>query len=155
MAPRLPLSALLSQVLISFTLEDERHSPVSVAMWSNVLRLLDEEGVDKRRLPALSGVSKQAIHMLVGCLERQGHVVIEPDPADSRAELVCLTPRGRRCEEAFAPLLDGVEARWQERYGKDEMLKLREALEALVSDLDVELPHYPIVMPHRGGHPTG
>jgi hypothetical protein len=33
--------------------------------------------------------------------------------------------------------------------------ELRESLEALVSQRVVELPHDPVVMPHRDGHPTG
>jgi len=162
-----PLSALLSQVLIAFTLELDRELDLrrnaarattpapSLAMWSNVLRFVGEQGVDERRLPALSGISKSAIHSMVACLARHGWVVVEPDPSDNRAKIVRLTARGRKLRNVWRPLLAGVEKRWQQRFGKNEIAKLRESLEAVAGELDSALPHYPMATPNRGGTPTG
>ncbi len=167
LASRLPLSALLSQVLIAFTIELDREvnltrttasvgtTAPSLAMWSNVLRFVGEQGVDKRRLPALSGVSKSVIHTMVACLERHGWVVVEPGPSDNRAKIIRLTARSRKLRKVWQPLLADVEMHWEKRFGKDEIEKLRESLEAVVGQLDNELPHYPMAMPNRGGTPTG
>jgi hypothetical protein len=57
-------------VLLAFAIDYERESGVSPAISANVLRLLDDDPVRVRDLPALSGVSKEAISMatLVGRL---------------------------------------------------------------------------------------
>jgi DNA-binding MarR family transcriptional regulator len=41
------------------------------------------------------GVTQQAASKSVADLERRGYVARRPDPADARARLVALTPRGR------------------------------------------------------------
>jgi hypothetical protein len=66
---RLPLSTLLSRVLLAFAIEFERDSDSSVAICANVLRVLDEKGVRARDLPVLSGVSKESISMAMGVLQ--------------------------------------------------------------------------------------
>ncbi len=60
------LSVLLAQVLLAFTLDFERESPVSLAVSANVLRVLSDDGIRVRDLPRLTGVSKQALSMAVG-----------------------------------------------------------------------------------------
>jgi len=87
------LAALLSQALLGFTLEYENESALSLAMNANVVRVLSAEGVGIRDLPALSGVSKEAITAAVGFLQRNGYAAVEPDPA-SRSKLVRLTEKG-------------------------------------------------------------
>lgn len=149
MAFPLPLSALLSQALTAFTMEFERevakagHPDISLAMGSNVMRFLGEEGLRIGHIAERAGVSKQAISQQVSYLEKQGYVVVEPDPADSRAKVVRLTERGRQSQQVCRPLFGVVERRWRARFGSDEVRKLRQSLEAVVSQLDVELPHYP------------
>jgi hypothetical protein len=148
------LAALLSQVLLGFTLEFERDSVVSLPIGANVVRLLDDSGVPLRDLPARSGVSKEAIAASVGFLERHGHVV----RADRR---VLLTPEGQRAQQKDRQLLDRLEQQWQ---GTD----LRAALEPLAGQpipsypdgwratirRPATLPHHPMVL-HRGGFPDG
>lgn len=76
------LAALLSQALLSFTLEYEEESALSLAMSADVVRVLSADGVQVRDLPALSGVSKEAITAAVGFLQRHGYAVVEPEPAN-------------------------------------------------------------------------
>jgi hypothetical protein len=105
-ASNVPLSALLSQALIAFTLEFDHEfgarckiggpSASTLAMWSNVMRFLGEEEVDERQLPGVSGVSKGTIHSMVACLERHGWVVVETEPADIQTKLIRLTRKGRK-----------------------------------------------------------
>ena len=87
------LAALLSQALLSFTLEYEDESDLSLALSANVVRVLSADGVPVRDLPARSGVSKEAITAAVGFLQRNGYAAVEPDPA-SRSKLVRLTEQG-------------------------------------------------------------
>jgi hypothetical protein len=68
----LPLCVLLARVLLSFSLDFERDSALSLAICANVLRVLDEKGIRQRDLPALSGVSKESIAMAMGILRKKG-----------------------------------------------------------------------------------
>jgi DNA-binding MarR family transcriptional regulator len=175
-AGRLDLPALLSKVLLAFTIEFERESEVSLAISANVMRLLGEEGVPMRDLPRLSGVSKEAIAMALGFLEKRRYVAVEPDPAASRTKVVRLAPKGRKARDAYLHLLAVIEERWQARFGEDAIRKLRDSLERLAGDPTASplfrglephpggwrasvrkpgtLPHYPMVL-HRGGYPDG
>ena len=151
---RLSLAALLSQALIAFTLDFDHEfkrktanahlSPPSLAMWSNIMQFLDKEGLDEYQLPALAGIPKEIVHSMVACLERHGWVNVELASTASRARLIRLTQRGQECEELWQPLLSVVEQHWKAQFGKDEIDTLRKSLEAFVSQLDVELPHYPM-----------
>ena len=89
---RQPLPALLSQVLLAFAVEFERESDLSLAIGANVLRVLDEKGVRVRDLPLLTGVSKEAISVAMGILQKQGIAVVEA----KRGKVVRLTPRSLR-----------------------------------------------------------
>lgn len=160
------LSALLSQALIAFTIEFDaelnqaRRANASafvpsLAMWSNVLRFAGKDGVEERRLPALSGVSKPAIHSMVACLARHGWVTVEADRFDARKKIVRLTPRCAKLAIRVPMVLDGIEQRWARRFGKRAIENLRRSLESIAADSNAELPHYPMAISHRGGTPTG
>lgn len=149
MAFRMPLSALLAQALAAFTVEFEQeiadagYPDLSLALGSNVLRFLDEEGLRIGEIAERAGVSKQAISQQVTYLEKHGYLRVEPDPDDSRARLVYLTRRGRTSQERCRPLFGVVERRWQARFGTDNVHSLREALEAIVEQVGARYPHYP------------
>lgn len=149
MAFRLPLSALLSQALAAFTVEFEQEvadagfPDLTLALGSNVLRFLDEDGLRVGRIASLAGVSKQAVSQQVGYLEKRGYVEVATDPDDSRAKLIRLTERGTLSQEVCRPLLGTIEERWERRYGHVPVRGLRESLETVLSQLDETLPHYP------------
>ncbi|HLJ56119.1 MAG TPA: hypothetical protein VKT77_13855, partial [Chthonomonadaceae bacterium] len=173
---RLEISALLSRVLLAFTLEFEQDSPVSLPICANVLRLLDDGPLPVRELPRLSGVSKEAIAMATGWLERKGFAVVAA-AAGGRGKEILLTPLGMEARDAYLRRLQSTEAAWSERFGSGLLVPLRASLEALVgppggpSPLTAGLtpypdgwraklrqpdclPHYPMVL-HRGGWPDG
>jgi DNA-binding MarR family transcriptional regulator len=167
-AADLPLHALLSRVLLAYAIAFERESDVSLAIGADVLRTLDDEGVELRDLPQLGGVSKEAIAMALGVLEKREHVVVEQGPAGGRFKLVRLTPAGRAVREAHGRLLGAIEGRSQARFGDETIAALRRSLEGLtlaVASLYEDgwrasrpipdtLPHFPMVL-HRGGFPDG
>jgi DNA-binding MarR family transcriptional regulator len=173
----LPLSALLSRVLLAFALDFEGESNVSLAIGANVLRVLDDDGVRVRDIPTLTGVSKESSAMSAGYLEKQGYVTIEPVPSPDRGRRLRLTAQGRRAQQDASELVSTIEERWQTRFGTDAVRSLRSSLEPLVGDGTTQsplfggltpypdgwraavrppstLPHYPMVL-HRGGFPDG
>ena len=163
----LPLSALLSQVLIAYTEQfdremdlarkaiDAREPAPSLALWANVLRFVGEDGVNQRQLAALSGVSKPVVKSMVACLERHGWIAVDPDASDKRATIVHLSRRGAALRKTWESIVARTEEEWEKRFGKDASDALRRSLETIVQQLDTELPHYPMAMAHRGGTPTG
>jgi DNA-binding MarR family transcriptional regulator len=174
------LAALLSQALLSFTLEYEQESTLSLATGADVVRVLSADDVPIRDLPALSGVSKEAITAAVGFLQRHGYAGVEPDPAN-RSKLVRLTEQGLAAQAQHARLAKAVERRWRRRLGSD-FERLAKALitgrqlalglqpypdgwravrnpyrartQAMLADPAAALPQYPMVL-HRGGYPDG
>jgi methyltransferase (TIGR00027 family) len=174
----LPLSALLSRVLLGFALEYEGESRLSLAVGANMLRVLGPEGTRLRDLPLLTGISREAVNWALGVLVRARLAVEEPDPAASRGKVARLTPAGRRAQHRYLELLGAVEDRWTQRFGADTIGALRESLEVLAVGADSQppplfealepypdnwralvrpprtLPNYPMVL-HRGGYPDG
>jgi methyltransferase (TIGR00027 family) len=171
----LPLSALLSRVLLAFALDYEASSEVSLAVGANLLRVLGEDGPRLRDLPLLTGISKEAAAWAMGVLIRARLAVEEPDPAASRGKVARLTPRGLLAQGLYLELLGVTEDRWRDRLGRDPIGALRRPLEALAlgeppplfQGLEPypdnwrasvrpprTLPYYPMVL-HRGGYPDG
>jgi DNA-binding MarR family transcriptional regulator len=175
---RLPLSALLSRVLLAFAIEFERESDLSLAISANVVRVLNEKGVGVRDLPRLSGVSKELIKTSLGFLEKRRCLVVEPDPTAKGTKLARLKPKGRHAQDSYHQLVSAIEERWRTRFGRDTIRTLQDLLERLVGEPNPQmsplfrglepypdgwrasvrrpdtLPHYPLVT-HRGGFPDG
>ena len=94
-----PLITLLSRALLLFALDYERGAKLSLAVQLDGLRVLDADGVAVRDLPRLTGVSKEAIAMIVNRLERVGCVDLVPIPGRGRGKHARLTAeRGVRPE---------------------------------------------------------
>ena len=171
----LPLSALLSRVLLSFAVEYEREAGLSLAVGANVLRVLGDGGTRPRDLPALTGTSQAAVRWALGLLTRSELAAEEPDPAASRGKIVRLTARGLGAQRVYHELAGAIERRWHERFTHGATDALRACLEPLAAGNPppliaglrpypdnwrasvrpaVTLPHFPMVL-HRGGYPDG
>ena len=174
----LPLPALLSRVLLSFALEYEHESALSLAVSANLLRVLTENGTRLRDLPFLTGISKEAVSWAMGIGVRDGLVAEEPDRSASRGKVARLTPRGIDAQRRYAEFLGTIEQRWQDRFTAGTIGALRATLEALAIGPEgappplfaglepypgnwrasvrrpAILPYYPMVL-HRGGYPDG
>jgi DNA-binding MarR family transcriptional regulator len=175
----LPLITLLSQALLLFALAYERGAKLSLAVQLDGLRVLDADGVAVRELPRLTGISKQAIAMIVKRLERVGCVELVPAPGRGRGKHARLTAdRGVRARAAGARRLESVVGGWRERFGAATVSELQRALEPIVGDgtragsplfdgltpdpdswrarvpAPELLPWFPMPL-HRGGYPDG
>lgn len=174
----LALPALLSKVMLAFAIEFERESEVSLAISANVLRLVGENGVRVRNLPALAGVSKEAIAMALSFLEKRGYAAVKSESPGSRVKLLVLTPKGRSAQDEYHRLVSEIEERWHTRFGEKAISRVRDSLERLLGEPTAQnsplfrglepypdgwwasvprpetLPHYPMVL-HRGGFPDG
>ena len=176
---KLPLSALLSQVLVAFTVELDNEferrmgdagqpgSPLSLVVWLNLMRFITDACVSVHDLAKQALAQEKQIKGELGCLERWRFVVLEGDPADDRpvplrahrlagrilrdgwgsgrgirsSWMVRLTGRGRAACEIWPPLLAAIERRWQGRFGEDEIATLRDCLEKVAGQIEVELPY--------------
>jgi hypothetical protein len=127
---RLPLSALLSQVLVAFTIECDnefgRQMPhrtssygstagrgarlwlVSMAMWWTCMRFVGEDGITVAELTRRARTGTNLPGML-----RWKYISVEPDPADPRPK---------------------------PRFGEDTVAGLRDSLQAIAAKLDPALP---------------
>ena len=171
----LPLSALLSRVLLAFALEYEREAGLSLAVAANVLRVLGTEGTRLRDLPALTGTSTASVRWALGILTRGDLAAEEPDPAASRGKVARLTPRGLDAQHLYHELTGTIERRWHDGFTPGVTGALRASLEPLAAGRPpvlsgglepypdnwrasvrrpATLPHFPVVL-HRGGYPDG
>ena len=173
------LVALLARALLGFALAFERDAPLSLAMSADVVRVIEPEGVHVKDLPRRGGVSKEAIAMGLGFLERRQLAVVGPDPQGGRHKRARLTAEGLQARRDYADRLAGLERAAARRAGHDTIAGLRAALAPIVigpagdgssplwRGLDPypdgwrasvprpeTLPHFPMVL-HRGGYPDG
>lgn len=77
-------------------------------------------------------VSRQAVAQGVVALEREGYVTRVPDPADARARIIELTPRGRQVLRVMRSNAIGLEERWRQALGERRLGELRQSLRILL-----------------------
>ncbi|HEX3963403.1 MAG TPA: SAM-dependent methyltransferase [Trebonia sp.] len=161
-AGRLPLPALLSRVLVAFTIEFDNEaehrlphrttahgfaaggpadSPwlVSLAMWASALRHIPDEGITVAGLRRAARTGSN-----YAGLRRWRYVIFDPEPVRGKRPaadtVVRLTARGRETRDGWAPIGGVVEERWRERFGAGTVATLRESLEAVAAQLPAGLP---------------
>jgi DNA-binding MarR family transcriptional regulator len=108
-------------------------NPAHVAMFRNPT-------LDGRRPGELADemqITKQSVNELLGHLERQGYLVREPDPDDSRGRRIRLTDSGRQLEDATWTAAANAERKAAEKIGEERMRELRATLTDLVTQLDL------------------
>ena len=129
-----PLNELLSDALADLTREigDD-----ALPVCANLLRLIPEDGLDLRDVPAAARVSKRAAKWDTNIARRNGWTT-------EASERLRLTASGRAVRDACAHRVEAAEAALRERFGDDVLAKLRMSLEAIVSQFDLELPHHPV-----------
>jgi len=76
-------------------------------------------------------MTKQSVGEVTSDLEKRGYVERVPDPADGRAKIIRLTPRGHEAYQTGRALIDEIEAEWAERFGEERLAALRDLLETV------------------------
>jgi hypothetical protein len=169
----LPLSTLLSQLLVAHTIEldneferrlaETGHRPriVSLVMWSNFLRFVGD-GIAVGELPDVAQLPQRRLLSTVGGMERWRYVYVAPRSAKRPPKakrdgygsarglrsdwVVRPTPAGRQAREIWPPLFALIDERWEARFAFEAVDELRGALGSIVARLEVDLPDYlPIV----------
>jgi hypothetical protein len=124
------LPTLLAQLLIAFTLEFEREGALSLPLTADFLAGLGEAPVPVRDLPARTNVSREAVRMAVGFLQRHELAASVPNPG-GRGQAIVLTPRGLAARAEGEARLMEVERDWVGRAG-DVVARIDFALGAIL-----------------------
>jgi DNA-binding MarR family transcriptional regulator len=158
MDDRHPLSALLSQVLVAFTIEFDNefeHSIphrttnhgstggstsvpwlVSMVIWMQLMRFVPDQGIDGKELSRRTGLSPKAFRTwLIRLSQWWGYVTVSE-------RLVRPTLGGMKALEAWRPLTDIIQTRWQNRFGNALLDQLLEVMQSIVKRLGVDYPDY-------------
>jgi methyltransferase (TIGR00027 family) len=158
----LPLSALLSQALVAFTIELDNEAEhrvphtttdhgladgaqpgapwlTSLVMWANCLRFLPDDGITVAELHDLARTWTNLDGM-----RRWGYVTYTPDPGRGKRpgsdSVMRPTAKGRQARDLWRGLDDVIEERWRARFGPAAVGALRSALADIAADLDPALP---------------
>jgi len=154
-----PLSAILSQILVAYTVEldgeferrmlqmPSRGARLSLMTWLNLLRFLADGPVSVGTLASRALTAAAGATAALGCLERWGVVALQPGKRAGfgsgrgiRADWpVRLTASGEAAVRIWPDLIPEIDARWSKRFGGDAT-RLRHALEAIEHQIDRELP---------------
>jgi hypothetical protein len=159
----LALPTLLSQALVAFTIEFDnefehrmphrttRHGAtgprgapwlVSMAMWSNCLQYVPDEGICLRDLARRARITDHSMRLIVSRMGQWwGYLRADQNPP-RMASLVRPTAAGRQAREVWQPLTGIVERRWRERHGEGPIDDLTASLSAVAGRLDVALPDF-------------
>jgi methyltransferase (TIGR00027 family) len=166
-----PLSALLSQALVAFTIEFDNESEhqiqhrttsgpaagsrgpwlVSETMWANFMQFVRPAGVPLRDVAALADITN------LNGLERWGYVTVGPDRADDRAKpprrdwVVHPTAAGQRAQHIWRPLTAEIERRWRDRFGAEHVGALADALRGLFAEAGGQQRIAAGLVPYPGG----
>ena len=176
-AASLPLSALLSQALVAFTVEFDnaaeleiqhwttREGPgrggvwlTSMVMWLNCMRYVGAEPITLGEVARLARADTNLDGM-----RRWGYITVEPgkgDPAYKAGKpglVLRATRKGMQAREVWQPLTGVIEQRWADRFGSDDIGRLKAALAQLAGQFGAWLPDcLPILgfgLYTRGGGP--
>ena len=136
------MDALLSKVLLTFAIDFEKESDLSLAISANVMRVLNQEGVRLKDLPIMTGVSKEAISVALGILRKKQIVVVETELSGGRLKTVRLTSKGSEVQHAYRQLLGGIEEQWQGDLGKTRSRVFASPWSSLWAEPRRTLRHY-------------
>ncbi len=98
---------------------------------NHVLRHLDPRGTRASVIAERSGLTRQAITLIVDELEAAGVVTREPDPEDGRAKRIVYTEAGMEAFGASRRRIADIADRWRAEIGPERYAVFEEALREL------------------------
>lgn len=172
-----PLSALLSQVLVAFTIELDdafelrmaqsgyEGARLSLVVWANLMRFL-ADAPTVRDLAKRALVPEEQLKNELGCLERWVFIKLRPGAGPAPKTklritskgsrelrdgwgsargirpdwLVLPTVKGTQAAAIWPSLFIEIESRWRSRFGPGRIDALRQSLQAVLAEFDLELP---------------
>lgn len=143
------LPALLSHALVAFTREYGEAPAAgvpSLPVWANVLRAVGQGGTEAEvRERAI--ISRRVLRVVLRELTEMGWLAVENPAPGKRGKArvpkrIHLTQQGLAMERAGRERVAATESRWQQRFGSDAVVRLRDALARVAAGQDLELPHY-------------
>ena len=133
----LPLTALLSQLLVAFTIDyAEANGGVLVLVEGFVRGFGTRNAVPMKHLPAVLGVNGTGKSLL----ERHGFVSVKTNGKVKAIDVAHLNSKGQRERDMYRGLVRTVESDWASRLGATNILALRQSLEEMLPALDPTLP---------------
>jgi hypothetical protein len=119
----------------------ERPGIPSLDLWFNLLRVLDESGVERSGLPTSLRLSKRAVSTRISTAKRYGW--IEERRLGRGNISVRLTELGLKATARWKSVETSAEKAWREGIGPGRADGLLTALKEVVANLPLEHPHYP------------
>lgn len=98
---------------------------------ARLFRGIGSDGSRVTELADAAHVTKQTAGFLVEQLARAGYVTRVADPADARARLIKIAPKGAAVIPIAASVVAEVEAEWAAAIGPERMARLRDTLQTL------------------------
>lgn len=96
-----------------------------------VLSLIPGGGLRLSELAERAAITRAGIGQFMKYLENLGYVTLRPDPSDSRAKIVTLTPSGTSAVELSKAIIAETETRWEAALGAGRYRELRRSLEEI------------------------
>jgi len=98
-----------------------------------VFQAIMPQGSRLTELAERAGMTKQSMGYLVDYLQEHGYLQRAADPQDQRAQVIRVTARAKKLDEAVEAVLEELHGAWAARLGKARFRQLRELLGELVN----------------------
>ena len=131
------IATILSNALLMFAIEFDRAAPVPIELSANLLRVLAEGPVQVNELAQLTGLPPECAD--IGWQEKP-LVTLAPKLAKARGKVVALSAAGRAGFDAHERLVPKLEREWEQRFGKANLARLRDALLTAFDDKSGRAP---------------
>ncbi|MBN2980807.1 MULTISPECIES: MarR family winged helix-turn-helix transcriptional regulator [Cohnella] len=103
-----------------------------------LMQLSREDGQSQRELAGKMRVAPATLNVMIGRMEKAGHLRRESDDRDQRVSRVFLTDKGRAAAQAVQEALQTVETRAFRGFLPEELLLLRRFVLHMQANLDDE-----------------
>ena len=115
---------------------DSQNVDVPKMSQMSILGHIQTNGSRAVDIAKISGISKQAAGKIIDELKSSGYIETTPDPADSRANIVRFTIRGKKLLQDALNETQKLEKRWAIAAGLKDLNQLKRQLATLLETCD-------------------